>query len=329
MRARHRLDGVEYAIKIMKKRLRPNSADEKMALNEVFAHAAMMKDKHVVRYFNSWVEAGHLYIQNEYCEGGSLDQKINECRSGNMKFAEIELKKLLVHLGRGLQYIHGKKLAHLDIKPENILISYTEDEILASPSPSTQSPDSGAFTSDQILITNSQYGPTKETVRYKIGDLGHVVSVHDISNNVTGESGPLEEGDCRYMAPEFLSMDSVTRTHLPKADMFSAGLTVYEAASLIKLPKNSEEGEEYFSLKAGVLALLPDYSSELHVILSSLVHPQPSQRPTASRLIANPLLYPSTVKSTAQLKRELRQQKEKVSGRAIDVIVTVIVSIVI
>ena len=39
-----------------------------------------------------------------------------------------------------------------------------------------------------------------EKVHYKIGDLGHVASVFG------GEVSP-EEGDCRYMAPEFLEME--------------------------------------------------------------------------------------------------------------------------
>ena len=47
------MDGIVYAIINTKKNLRANSHDEKMAMNEVFAHAALMKHKHVVRYFNS------------------------------------------------------------------------------------------------------------------------------------------------------------------------------------------------------------------------------------------------------------------------------------
>ena len=39
---------------------RVNSHDEKKAMNEVFAHAAIMKHKHVVRYYNSWVEKGQV-----------------------------------------------------------------------------------------------------------------------------------------------------------------------------------------------------------------------------------------------------------------------------
>ena len=61
-KSRHCLDGIVYAIKISKKPIRNNSHDEKMAMNEVFAHAAMMKHKHVVRYYNSWVERGQVVI---------------------------------------------------------------------------------------------------------------------------------------------------------------------------------------------------------------------------------------------------------------------------
>ena len=86
VKARHRLDGIVYAIKISKKNLRANSHDEKMAMNEVFAHAAIMKHKHVVRYFNSWIEKGQIYIQNEFCDGGSLERLIEEARVVNHCF---------------------------------------------------------------------------------------------------------------------------------------------------------------------------------------------------------------------------------------------------
>ena len=58
--ARHRLDGIVYAVKVTKKSLRMNSRDEKVAMNEVFAHAALIKHKNVVRYYNSWVEKGSV-----------------------------------------------------------------------------------------------------------------------------------------------------------------------------------------------------------------------------------------------------------------------------
>ena len=121
-----------------------------------------------------------------------------------------------------------------------------------------------------------------------------------------------EEGDCRYMAPEFLGMDPVPGPQLIKADIFSTGLTVYEAARLVRLPKNSEEGADYVELKAGRLAQLELYSRELQALLRSMVHPLPSLRPTTDRLLNNHVLNPSAFKSKTQLRRELKQTNKKV-----------------
>lgn len=306
LRARHRLDGVIYAVKVTKKTLKPNSRDEKVALNEVFAHAAIMKHRHVVRYFNSWVEAGHIYIQNEFCEGGSLERRVERCREVGERFAEAELKKVLVQVGRGLQYLHGKRLVHLDIKPGNILIAFGEEDALTPPSPRPLSPDSGAASGDCASAPAPLYGPTPDTVRYKIGDLGHVVSFAE-----GGELGA-EEGDCRYMAPEFLGMVPVAGPLLPRADMFSTGLAVYEAARLLRLPRNSAEGADYPELRAGRLPALPHYSVELQALLRALAHPEPALRPSADRLLSSRILNPSAFKSKVQLRRELNQEKKKV-----------------
>ncbi len=99
--------------------------------------------------------------------------------------------------------------------------------------------------------------PTSE-VSYKIGDLGHVASIN-------GDSMP-EEGDCRYMAPELLAM-SVNRELLPKADIFSLGLTLYEAACLKELPKNSLEDPSYENIKSGNLPYVHGYSKDFNNLL--------------------------------------------------------------
>jgi len=281
----------------------------------VFAHAAMMKHKHVVRYYNSWVERGQVYIQNEFCEGGSLTEKINEFRETGQKFSEQELKKIIIHVCKGLQYIHSKQLVHLDIKPGNIFISLE----YSSPSPNSKndnnSTDSGAASGDSPLpssrnLDNSEEGSSPvggsdEKVHYKIGDLGHVASVWG------GFMAP-EEGDCRYMAPELLQMEP-ERNLLPKADIFSLGLTMFEAASLQQLPRNSGDGALYERLKIGDLPYLEGYSREFNNLLKNMVHPDPLARPTASKLLTNSSLNPSMNKTRSQLYKELREYKEKVA----------------
>jgi len=311
--SRHRLDGIVYAIKISKNPLRINSHDEKMAMNEVFAHAALMKHKHVVRYYNSWVEKGQVYIQNEYCEGGSLQNRIQEFRQSGGRFTEPELKKIIMHVAKGLHYIHTKQLVHLDIKPANIFISLEH----ATPSPknkSDHSTDSGAASGDysphpmrgeeEGVVGSSSPGDA-EKVHYKIGDLGHVASIYG------GEVSP-EEGDCRYMAPEFLEME-VERSVLPKADIFSLGLTIYEAASLRILPRNSLDDLDYEKIKRGELPYLDNYSWEFNNLLKSMVLPDPNARPSASRVLSNSVLNPLMTKTRSQLYKELREAREKVA----------------
>ena len=41
-----------------------------------------------------------VYIQNEFCEGGSLQNRIQEFRQTAGRFSETELKKIIVHVAK-------------------------------------------------------------------------------------------------------------------------------------------------------------------------------------------------------------------------------------
>lgn len=59
-----------------------------------------------------------MIIQNEYCNGGSLQSLLQE-----RFLTEAELRTLLLHIAEGLKYIHSNKLVHLDLKAGNIFLS--------------------------------------------------------------------------------------------------------------------------------------------------------------------------------------------------------------
>ena len=63
----------------------------------------------------------------EYCAKGDLFSIIGEGNYYRMGF----VKKLFLQLLEGISYLHKKKIAHLDIKPENILLTENLDIKLA------------------------------------------------------------------------------------------------------------------------------------------------------------------------------------------------------
>jgi len=120
-RCRNKLDKNEYAVK---ETFRKFVGRHKVyGLNEIQALAsltAIEENTNVVRYYHSWVEDEKLYLVMEYCPK-SLKEEMKE----KGRFSEEELKKILRDICMGLSYLHRSDIVHLDIKPENILISKT------------------------------------------------------------------------------------------------------------------------------------------------------------------------------------------------------------
>ncbi|XP_004069435.1 wee1-like protein kinase [Oryzias latipes] len=270
-----RLDGCIYAIKRSKKPL-AGSVDEQNALREVYAHAVLGQHPHVVRYYSAWAEDDHMLIQNEYCNGGTLSDVIAENYRRLSYFTELELKDLLLQVGRGLKYIHSTSLVHMDIKPSNIFIS--------------RKPVASFDECDEVdgLATS---------VIYKIGDLGHVT---------TANNPQVEEGDSRYLANEVLQEDY---SNLTKADIFALALTVVGASGADPLPSN---GEKWHEIRKGKLPSIPQVlSPDFLSLLKLMIHPDQVRRPSASDLIRHPVLLTSARMSADQLRVELNAEKFK------------------
>ena len=79
--------------------------------------------------------------------------------------------------------------------------------------------------------------------------------------SITDIPDQVEEGDCRYLPKEILAEDF---QYLTKADIFSLGLSIYEAASGSPLPKNGEKWQE---LRSGLLPYLSHYSKDFNDLL--------------------------------------------------------------
>ena len=201
-KCRNKLDSIHYAVKITNDDIKSYSL--KVALNEAVAMAsvsALNENNHIVRYHNCWVENRKLHIVMELCNQ-NLKSYIMEKKSAR-SFDESMCKKVIHDICQALSHIHKEKIVHLDIKPDNILLSKNN--------------------------------------RFKLTDLG----LTRLTYRQKGED--IQEGDCRYMAPELLQEYFGTgdfdecKNDLTKADIFSLGATIYEFMIGQVLPKNGEK----------------------------------------------------------------------------------------
>ncbi|NXF02527.1 WEE2 kinase, partial [Smithornis capensis] len=273
-----RLDGCVYAIKRSKRPL-AGSSDEQLALREVYAHAVLGHHPHVVRYYSAWAEDDHMIIQNEHCDGGSLQDVLLENAKLGQYFPEAELKEILLQVSMGLKYIHNSGLVHLDIKPSNIFICHKL--AVAGPAGQEESDSEDEFSSGVV---------------YKIGDLGHVTSI---------TNPQVEEGDRRFLANEILQEQYC---NLPKADIFALALTVALTAGAAPLPHN---GAMWHHIRKGNIPPIPQKLPHRFLeLLKLMIHPDPVERPSATALTKHPVLRPSCGKAV-QLQEALNVEKCK------------------
>ncbi|XP_036905202.1 wee1-like protein kinase 2 [Sturnira hondurensis] len=292
-----RLDGCVYAIKRSTNSF-AQSSNENSALHEVYAHAVLGHHPHVVRYYSAWVEDDHMVIQNEYCNGGSLQAAIAENTKSGHHFEESKLKDILLQISLGLKYIHSAGMVHMDIKPSNIFICHQMQSNSLVVQEETEN-DADWFVSADVM--------------YKIGDLGLATSI---------SKPKVEEGDIHFLAKEILQEDY---QHLPKGDIFALGLTIAVAAGAEPLPSN---GALWHHIRQGHLPHIPqELSEEFYSLLKSMIHPDPRERPSAAALARSPVLRSSLGKAeelqlqlnlermkTATLERKLREvQQARVS----------------
>ncbi len=91
------------------------------AFEKEFELGFLLDHPNIVRYINKDSDADGVYLITEYVDGLSLNKFLD---SNNSYRSDAELiKKLFLQIISALEYLHNKQIFHLDLKPQNILIT--------------------------------------------------------------------------------------------------------------------------------------------------------------------------------------------------------------
>ena len=201
----------------------------------------------VVPLLGASFDGDALCLVYQYCEGGALDQRLQQAIKGRPPLSARERLTVLSDVVRGLAHLHTSGLIHRDIKPANILL------------------DGGGAGSAVARIGDfgiARSAPGEE------GAAAHLAGGHGADRSRTFQ-GASVAGTLVYIAPEYLKGGACST----RVDAFAYGLVVLEV--LTGKPAGSPTsvapgGEVYESLLELWYEELLDAPNELMRMLDPL-----------------------------------------------------------
>ncbi|XP_046328110.2 serine/threonine-protein kinase Nek5-like [Haliotis rufescens] len=84
-----------------------------------------LKHPHIVAFQESFCDEVEecLVIIQDYCDGGTIEDKIREATKEKKYFEEKQIMEWFLQIVMGVQYFHSKKILHRDLKTENIFLT--------------------------------------------------------------------------------------------------------------------------------------------------------------------------------------------------------------
>lgn len=134
---------------------------------------SQLKCRNIVEIYDVFEENNTAYYVMEYLPGMNLSDYIKQ----NGPMTEQQALPVIAQVANALEYIHNRKILHLDVKPANIMFRDNNEVVLIDFGISKRYDDKGTQTSSAILGRSRGYAPIEQ---YKTTALEHFSPATDI-----------------------------------------------------------------------------------------------------------------------------------------------------
>lgn len=115
-RGHDRVNNQDVAIKMISRRFLEETHNFAAVEQEIRVHQSL-NHPNIVKLYNVIYDPTNIYIVLEFCANGDLFTLMQ-----NNMHPNIRVKNMMYQLAEAIEYLHQRKISHLDIKPENILV---------------------------------------------------------------------------------------------------------------------------------------------------------------------------------------------------------------
>jgi serine/threonine-protein kinase len=246
------------------------------AFSEMLVHeaklAARLSHANVVQVFDLGRENERLFIAMEYIEGFDLNDLLRRCSRAKVPLPFELAVHVMCEALKGLDYAHRRtdddgrplELVHRDVSPSNLLVSF-EGEVKVC--------DFGIARANDVIEAQAAGS-----------------SAHELGEALKGKAG--------YMSPEHARGEAIDA----RADVFAAGIVLWELAAGRRMYKTSEGGFSLLDLarRGEVPELprngLPAEDALRRVIAKALSKQRDARYPSAAAMQRDLDAYAATAK---------------------------------
>ena len=279
-----------YATKRMDRAEFDKPDNNKRLLNEI-SILQKISHKNIVKLIEVKKTKSHIYIVTEFCNGGSLTDNLNKYVQIHRKaFSEEIVQYLMKQILSAIYYLHMNKIVHRDLKLDNILLNFPNENDKANLN----------MLKAEIKLIDFGFATRLRTVN------------GNLANTILGTPSNMEPHMLRDMENQRPSLKGYNE----KVDIWSLGTLCYEMlVGRMAFAGHSME-ELYKKVKAGNYKLPLWLSKEAVSFINGMLQYDSNKRLSAFELLNHDFLK-KNVKEFQTV--DVNQVKDKVRGKVMNI----------